>query len=271
MADREQWEEKSFQVFTDEAGVLRSGYYPTGEGLVTGNVKVAREWGNLPLQPNDDRTDTGTSIGGGYGDVGWSSTYVATSDTLRTADYQVELNNLDYKVPADSHTIATTGYSNFPEFLPNYAGDGDAELERVVPSVRGMLRTPAQDKIVDAGLNWDRTYVNYDVNSFFSQGKFVTVQFTEDHALKVGDVINVDYNDGDGFYGTWSNVTITEVTDPDAVRFEVPTAYDPELDVQAGASGFAWTNDRFVVSQSPAAGTIVDDGADVFITVLNWD
>jgi len=271
MATRESWEEVSFQVFTDEDGVLRSGYYPTGEGLVTGNVKVAREWGNLPMQPNDDRTDQGTSIGGGYGDVGWSSTYVATSDVLRTADYQVELNNLDYKVPADSHTIATTGYSNFPEFIPNYAGDGDADLERIVPSVRGLLRNAAQDKINDAGLSYNRTYVNYDVNSFYSQDKFVTVQFTDDHAFRVGDVISVYYNDGDGFSGNWVDVTITEVTDPDAVRFEVPTAYDPELDVQEGASGYAWTDNRFVILQNPAAGSIVNDGSDVSILVLNYD
>lgn len=269
MADREQWEEKSFQVFTDEDGVLRSGYYPTGGGLVTGNVKVAREWGNLPMQPNDDRTDTGTSIGGGYGDVGWSSTYVATSDTLRTADYQVELNNLDYKVPADSHTIATTGYSNFPEFIPNYAGDGDAGLERIVPSVRGMLRTPAQDKITNAGLYWDRTYVNYDLTNVESTGKVVTVTTDGTHALRPGDVVSVYYNDGDGFSGDWQDITITETPSASSFKFELAVAPSPALDF--ASTGYVWTNDRFVVSQSPAAGTIVDDQTDVFITVLNYD
>lgn len=55
MTAREAWEDVSFQVFTDEDGVLRSGYYPTGEGIVTGNIAIAREWGNMPMQPNDDR------------------------------------------------------------------------------------------------------------------------------------------------------------------------------------------------------------------------
>jgi hypothetical protein len=268
MADREQWEETSFQVFTDEGGVLRSGYYPTGEGLVTGNVKVAREWGNLPLQPDDDRTDEGTSIGGGYGDVGWSSTYVATSDTLRTADYIMEENNLVYKVPADSHTIATTGYSNFPEFIENYAGDGDAELERIVPSVRGMLRSPAQNKIINAGLDYNRTYVNPQVIAVSSAGRVITVDTDEAHLLLAGDVVNIYYY-GEEVTEDWDNVTITSVPDVDQFTFEVAVAPNPALDLEG--EGYVWTNDRFVLSQSPAAGTIVNDGTDVNISVLDYD
>jgi len=278
MTYREEWEEKSFQVFTDENGVLRSGWYPTGEGTVTGNVQVDRVWGNIPMQPNDDRTDTYTSFGGGNGDVGWDSTWTISSDTLQTTPYNYteawqDLFDAVVRTPADSHTIATTGYSNFPGYIENYAGDGDAGLETVVPNVRGMLRTPGQNLLLAANLNYNRTYVNYDVNSFYSQDNFVTVQFTENHELLVGDVINIDYNDGDGFSGTWSNVKIVEVTDPDAVRFEVPTAYDPELDVQSGASGFAWVNssNRFIVAQDTAAGSIVDVETTVDIRVLNTD
>lgn len=53
--DREQWEDVAFQVFEDMGGSIRSGYYPTGEGLVDGNVAVDRAWGNFPIQPNEDR------------------------------------------------------------------------------------------------------------------------------------------------------------------------------------------------------------------------
>jgi hypothetical protein len=267
-ANREQWEEKSFQVFTDEGGVLRSGYYPTGEGLVTGNVKVDRVWGNLPLQPNDDRTDQVTNIGGGYGDVGWSSTYVATSDTLRTIDYQVELNNLDYKVPADSHTIATTGYSNFPEYIENYAGDGDADLETIVPSVRGLLRDAGQDKIMDADLDYARTYVNYDLVAVSSVGKVVTVETDGNHALEVNDVVSVYYNDGDGFSGNWSDVTVTSKTS-DQFTFELSVAPSPALGFDS--TGYVYANDRFIVSQGTAAGSIVNVGTVIAISVLNYD
>ena len=269
MADREQWEEKSFQVFTDEDGVLRSGYYPTGEGLVTGNVKVAREWGNLPMQPDDDRTDYYDSFGGGSGDVGWDNTYTITSDTLRTADYQVELNNLDYLVPADSHTIATTGYSNFPEFIPNYAGDGDADLERVVPGVRGMLRTPAQNKIMDAGLSYIRTYVNPVVLAVASSGKVVTITTDGAHNLLSGDVVSVHYDDDALLNDDWYNVTLTQASGS-TFSFELAEAPSPALDFDAVGS-YVWVTSsaRFVLAQDPATGTIVNDGADVAITVLD--
>ena len=233
----------------------------------SGEIQVDFVWGNLPLHPNEDRTDQYITIPQ-VQDVGWSAAWKSTSDTLRTADYQVELNNLDYKVPADSHTIATTGYSNFPGYLENYAGDGDIVLETVVPNVRGMERVAGQNKILAADLDYNRTYVNYDLTYVESTGKVVTVSTDGDHELLVNDVVSVDYNDGDGFYGTWSDVTITAKTG-NTFSFELDTAPSPALAFDS--TGFVWTNNRFIVSQGTAAGSIVDVGSEVDITVLNWD
>lgn len=273
MTQREEWEEKSFQVFTDENGVLRSGWYPTGAGLVTGNVQVDRVWGNMPLQPNDDRTDSGTGFGGGYGDMGWNSTYSYTSDTLQTAPYNYtdawqDLFDAVVRTPADSHTIATTGYSNFPGYIPNYAGDGDAGLEAVVPNVRGMLRVAGQNALLAANLDYDRTYVNYDLAYVESTGKVVTVTTDGDHELLVGDVVNVDYNDGDGFSGIWSNVKLTAKT-ANTFSFELATAPAPAFDF--ASTGFVWTDNRFIVAQDAEPGTIIDEGTPVPIRVLNYD
>lgn len=81
-----------------------------------GNVQVDFVWGNFPLQPNDDRGE----------------------------------NTLDASL--DNHVIATTGYSNFPGFIPNYAGDGDVALETVVPKVTNTLQADAEAALVAAGL-----------------------------------------------------------------------------------------------------------------------
>lgn len=276
MTYREEWEEKSFQVFTDEDGVLRSGWYPTGEGTVTGNVRVDRVWGNMPMQPNDDRTDQYTWVGGGSGDNGWNEVWQYTSDSLQTVPYVnndavQDLFDITPRTPADSHTIATTGYSNFPGYIENYAGDGDAGLEAVVPNVRGMLRTPGQNMLLAANLNYNRTYVNYDLLTVASTGKVVTVGTDGDHELQVRDVINVDYNDGDGFSGTWYDVTVTGVPTSSSFTFELATAPDPALDFDA--TGFVWVNssNRFIVSQNVTAGSIVDADTDVDINVLNTD
>jgi hypothetical protein len=232
-----------------------------------GNVQVDFVWGNMPLQPNDDRTDEYITLGN-VQNVGWTQGYKYTSDTLRTSDYQVELNNLDYKVPADSHTIATTGYSNFPGYIENYAGDGDTGLERVVPKVRGLLRNVAQDKLVSAGLDYARTYVNYDLLTVESTGKVVTVTTDGNHELLINDVVSVNYNDGEGFSGTWSDVALTAKT-ADTFSFELSVAPSPALDFTS--TGYVWTNNRFVVAQDSAPGSIVNDGFEVVIRVLNTD
>lgn len=60
--NREQWEEVSFQVFEDMGGSIRSGYYPTGTGIVDGNIAVDYAYGNFPMQPNEDRLTAGQGL-----------------------------------------------------------------------------------------------------------------------------------------------------------------------------------------------------------------
>jgi hypothetical protein len=140
MTVREAWEQVKFGVQLGMDGVLRSGYFPTGEGIVTGNVQVDYVWGNFPLQPNDDRADDGYINVPQVEDYGWSQARYRTSGLL-----DATLSN---------HSIATTGYSNFPKFIPNYAGDGDTGFELVIPNL--VRKTIAQaeailDEIPNAG------------------------------------------------------------------------------------------------------------------------
>lgn len=272
MTHREEWTEVSFQVFTDEDGVLRSGYYPTETGLVTGNVQVDRVWGNFPMQPNDDREDTFNVFGGGSGDIGWNQTYLIGSDVLNTGTYN---NNVSVQelfdirpLTGSDHINVADGYSNFPAYIPNYAGDEDSGLETIVPAVRGLLRNVGQDALLAANLDYDRTYVNYDLTYVESTGKVVTVSTDGGHELLVNDVVSVDYNDGDGFSGTWSDVTITAKT-ANTFSFELETA--PETAYAFDSTGFVWTNNRFIVAQDTPAGDIVDEGTAVVIRVLNTD
>ena len=120
-----------------------------------GNVRVDFVWGNMAMQPDQGRTDTEADWVGSNNqpqDRGWSErSYGITSDTLHTTvtqyltlgdqSYDDNYQNPDTRsvtVPT-IHDIVTTGYNNFPEFLPNYAGDGDAGLEIVVPELSGSI------------------------------------------------------------------------------------------------------------------------------------
>jgi hypothetical protein len=137
MTVREAWEEVKFGVQLGMDGVLRSGYFPTGEGIVTGNVQVDYVWGNFPLQPNDDRENDGYINVPQVEDYGWSQARYRTSGLL-----DATLSN---------HSIATTGYSNFPKFIPNYAGDGDTGFELIIPNL--VRKTVAQAEDILDGID----------------------------------------------------------------------------------------------------------------------
>jgi len=94
-----------------------------------GNVVVDFVWGNMPLQPNDDRPDTATG-------------------------------RLDFAL--DNHVIAQTGWNGYPLYVPNTDGaaiEGDSpangiqadEIFIVVPNVLGQTTALATDALKDAG------------------------------------------------------------------------------------------------------------------------
>ncbi|CAB4128830.1 hypothetical protein UFOVP223_73 [uncultured Caudovirales phage] len=83
-----------------------------------GNVVVDFVWGNLPLQPNDDR---------------------------------VEPALLDYTL--DNHIVADAAYNGYPLYVPNTRGaDTSLTLDYIkVPSVLGKTSALAIDALEDAG------------------------------------------------------------------------------------------------------------------------
>ncbi|CAB4153293.1 hypothetical protein UFOVP621_69 [uncultured Caudovirales phage] len=156
MTVREEWEDVSFQVIEGMDGVLRSGYFPTGEGTVQGNVAVDFVWGGmLPMQPDDDREDDGYFTLPQVEDAYWSPARLYTSELLDDT--------------LDSHSIATTGYANFPKFLPNYAGDGDTGFEVQIPNL--VRKTIAQAEDILDGID--------NAGSLFTAIHDLTVSYVE--------------------------------------------------------------------------------------------
>lgn len=93
--DREQWEEVAFQVYEEMDGSIRSGYYPTGEGLVDGNIAIDYTFGNFPIQPNEDRAGMVTSLPLGVLDshkiaaVEWNAYPLKGGPTAGSRNYMV--------------------------------------------------------------------------------------------------------------------------------------------------------------------------------------
>jgi hypothetical protein len=83
-----------------------------------GNVAVDHVWGNVPMQPNDVRTENGGGL---------------LDPTL------------------DNHVIAYEGWNGYPQYNPGAAGaEGDGYI--IVPGILGLTLVRASGALVDAGL-----------------------------------------------------------------------------------------------------------------------
>ena len=105
-----------------------------------GNVFVDFVWGNIPMQPNDERADgtpTATLTVGGDQNVSWTN-----KSTIASARLDAALSN---------HAVVEAKYAGFPAFAD---GDG-AYISGVayiqVPNVLGLTTALALDALKDAG------------------------------------------------------------------------------------------------------------------------
>jgi hypothetical protein len=123
----------------------------------SGNPFIDFVWGNMPMEPNDDRAVSPVTsyFGGGEGDANYGSATLVTSGKLDVADYIREVNNvgLEYRTPADSHIIAASNYVGFPEFSQAYPYN-DTITNVTVPNVVNILGTTAQATLTSAGLTF---------------------------------------------------------------------------------------------------------------------
>jgi hypothetical protein len=213
-----------------------------------GNVQVDFVWGNLPMQPDDDR------------------------DT-----------NLD---PAlDNHVIATTGYSNFPGYIPNYAGDDDTGLEFVVPNVLRKSLNEADALITAAGGQMYAVNHNLTISYLESTGTTLRVTaYDTEYAnwantsgaalvgLRVGDEVNFSVNYDSDPLSLPSNSVVTNVNnDGNSSWFEIKTPTDLGLDGAADGTVYAGNNIVDVVTvvrPNTGPGTIQDEGRNINVRYI---
>ena len=219
-----------------------------------GNVQVDFVWGNLPLQP----------------------------DELRASGHKLD-------AALDNHSIATTGYSNYPAFIPNYAGDGDTDPEVVIPDV--LRKTVAEaTTILDAvNLNLQNTTHTLEASYITSTGKTVRVSAVSDSfdygpalsGLRVGDQLHFTLDIGSGpttvNFGT---VKVTKVNEDDInswFEFKVGTA--PVVAYDDAAVGTIYGGENLIdvitvqaAGGGGAAGGIKNEGYNVWTrTFTYWD
>jgi hypothetical protein len=228
------------------------------------------------MQPDDDRIDS-VVYTAGVQNVGWSGTTVMYSDNLRTADYNLELNNLEVVAPADSHTIATTGYSNFPGYIENYSGDEDSGLEAVVPDLIRKTLAQAQAAVDAANLDLFSTEHFIQIDSIVSDGTTVRVYawdtdpWDNDLALvglRINDKVYIDTP----LHNFPQAVTITALNaDGTSSWIEFETATDLGLDSDTTGNIWAGPDLTNVVTlmRWVEPGDIRDEGYNVHVRYLS--
>lgn len=238
-----------------------------------GNVRVDFVWGNMAMQPDQGRTYTESPANNDFNqpeDRQWSApSYARTSDTLPLTVTQYltfgdQSYDDNYQYPDTRsvtvptiHDIVTTGYNNFPAYLPNYAGDGDAGLEAVVPDISKLTATEALATISALGIYFNNTgtYIGATVAN---DGKWKSQDVPVGTLLSAGDTLNAVYYAAPtvpNVVGMTEAAATTALTNAHLTKGAVTTA-----DNAAGATAL---NDGKIKTQSITAATTVDTGTAV--------
>jgi hypothetical protein len=242
-----------------------------------GNVRVDFVWGNLAMQPDHGRSADELYTAGSQ-NVGWSGTTKYVSDTLQTGDYYQTLNNLTSRTPADNHVIATLGYSDFPSYIPNYAGDEDPGIEQVVPDLLRKTRAQATYALNKLNFNIQMNFHTPEIQYIESTGTTVRVYAYDNAAwgdsylvgIRVGDKVFVDT----GLYSFADLVTITAINEDGTdswIEFETDTA----LNLDDFASGNIWAGPELhnVITVQRfwnLPGDIRDENTNIYVRGLDW-
>lgn len=234
--------------------------YPVDDA---GNVRVDFVWGNFPLQPDDQRVNTGGEGENITTDGNWTVIKETGSSTLAYGWDTLNFTTGDgggYRQQTftwDNHEIATTGYSNYPSFIPNYLGDGDTGLEAVVPNLASFAVSAMDDAVVAAGLVYAST-TTYVGATTVNDGKIKTQSPAAGVKANIGATVTATFYNAPevpNVVGLTESAANTSLLSMSLVKGAVTTANN--------AAGATALNDGKIKTQSIASGTTVDTGTAV--------
>ena len=119
-----------------------------------GNVKVDFVWGNVPMQPDDQRSGDGNptvvSAANASQNNGWSGYSVIQSPVLVKTAISKTLNpGITQSVP-NNHSVALNNWNGYPDYtpVPPYLDTTD---QAAIPNVVGQLEAAATTALTNAG------------------------------------------------------------------------------------------------------------------------
>ena len=234
--------------------------YPVDDA---GNVRVDFVWGHMPMQPDQQRVNTGGENENITTDGNWTVIKETGSSTLTDSWDNLSFptgdggNTRTQTFEWGNHDMITEGYSNYPSFIANYAGDGDIGLEAVVPDLASFAVSAMDDAVVAAGLVYAST-TTYVGATTVNDGKIKTQSPAAGVKANIGATVTATFYNAPevpnvvGFTESAANSALVAAH---VVKGAVTTANN--------AAGATALNNGLVKTQTPAAGTTVNTGASV--------
>lgn len=119
-----------------------------------GNIKVDFVWGNLPMQPDNERTGDGSATvvvaADAAQNVDWSGYSVKASPALTKTAIDVTLSPGVSSSVGNNHSVALNNWNGYPDYTPE-APYLDTVDQAAIPNVVGLDETAAGAALVAAG------------------------------------------------------------------------------------------------------------------------
>jgi hypothetical protein len=234
--------------------------YPVDDA---GNVRVDFVWGHMPMQPDQQRVNTGGEGENITTDGNWTVIKETGSSTLTDSWDSLSFPTGDgggerYQTfEWGNHDMITEGYSNYPSFIANYAGDGDIGLEAVVPDLASFAVSAMDDAVVAAGLVYASTTTHIGATTV-NDGKIKTQSPAAGVKANIGATVTATFYNAPevpNVVGLTEAAATTALTNAHLTKGAVTTANN--------AAGATALNDGKIKTQSIASGTTVDTGTAV--------
>lgn len=120
----------------------------------SGNVKVDFVWGNLPMQPDNERTGDGNATvkvaNNATQNKQWSGYSVKTSPALTKTAIDVTLSGGLTSSVGNNHSVALNNWNGFPDYTP-VSPYLDTTDQAAIPNLAGMLEAAATSALTSAG------------------------------------------------------------------------------------------------------------------------
>ena len=231
-----------------------------------GNVKVDFVWGNVPMQPDDQRSGDGNptvvSAANASQNNGWSGYSVIASPVLvKTAISKTLNQGITQSVP-NNHSVALNNWNGFPDYTPA-SPYLDTIDQAALPNVVGLTESAAQTALEAIGF-FKGVVTTTGVGATTVNDGLIKTQ-----ALAAGTVVNLGTQLAFVKYLAPTVPSVLGLGNA-AAQAAIEAAGLVYAEGNTTTAGATAENDGQVASVTPTVGTKVNTGSTVTVSLYEY-